>query len=209
MNRAQRRALMAQELNEQEVEVVDVDAIDPVAPEAPVLAPAFDPALVAQIVAATVAALKQTETPDIGAQLAQALKDGRQPKPETYLTGGYHERSHYHPDGVDAPVPVLEHRTFYGVWDHERGKAIAAWEIDGQVRDDEVEAINSLQPGEYRIEHNDGVQTPFHVVDVKGEDGATKRRILAFPKARYDKATRNSVPSLTRIAAQVREQIGA
>ena len=47
---------------------------------------------------------------------------------------------------------------------------------------EEIEALNALRPGAYRVERANGTQTPFTVNDLKGFDGTTiERREIHFP----------------------------
>lgn len=209
LNREQRRALARQAIEGEDVDVQDVDSVDVTAPKDPgvpaVAAPiaaGIDPQTIAQIVAATVAAMQQgsVQTAD---SIAQALRDNRQPIAEN-TDAEYHARSHWHPGGKDASRPALTLRTYRGAWDHEERKASPMFEYDAsQLRDDEIETLNALAPGEYSVERKDGVMTKLYVVDQRDANGEPFRRILAFPRQLQQKEHRNQVPDLKSLRRQL------
>lgn len=206
LNREQRRALMAQELGGDEIAVEQVDVVD-----APVVAPVVAPsaglppeqiAAIAQIVAATLAAMPQNGG-DVGDQIARALRDNRQPIPEN-TDKDYHGRSHYHPGGIDVPRPVLAVPTFLGLWDLDTGKPIPRYPIEeGMSTDAEIEALNKVQPGVYEIQRNDGSPVLARVVDVRDAMDNVRHRVIAFPPQQFEKEHRNSLPSIAAIAGQL------
>lgn len=205
MNREQRKALMRQELEGGDVDVQQVDSVDvrpePVA-DSPSLVAGVDPNLIAQIAAAVAVAMQQqgAQSADV---IAQALRDNRKPIPEN-TDAEYHGRSHYHPEGKDTPRPELARETWRGSWNHEERKANPREKFDpSQLRDDEIETINALTPGDYEIERLDGVKTMFHVVDQDDAQGKPFRRILAFPAQMYQKEHKNAVPDLKSIRRQL------
>ena len=206
LNREQRRAMLAQELDGEETAVEQVDVVDApvVAPVAPAPVAVMAPeqiAAIAQIVAATLAAMPQNS--DVGEQISRALRDNRQPIPEN-TDASYHARSHYHPGGIDVPRPMLAVPTFLGLWDLETGKAIPRYPIEeGLSTDAEIEALNKVQPGSYTIARNDGSEVLARVVDVKDAQDHVRHRVIAFPPQQFEKEHRNALPSIASIAAQM------
>ena len=207
LNREQRRKLLAQEIDGEDTEVTQVDVQDEpkaVAPEPVAVSAGVDPAMIAQIVAATVAAMQQSGTVNVADAVGQAIRDNRKPIPEN-TDAEYHARSHWHPAGKDAPRPALVRRTYRGKWDHEERKAVPTFEYEAsQLRDDEIETINALTPGQYTVKRSDGVETVMHVVDQEDSMGHPFRRILAFPAQLSQKEYRNVAPTLEQIREQLR-----
>lgn len=204
LNREQRRQMLAESVDGVETEVDNVDAVDtPKATETPVAAPAgVDPQMITQIVAATVAALQQSGVSTADA-VAQAIRDNRKPIPEN-TDAEYHGISHWHPEGNAAPRPQLVRETWRGSWHHEDRKAHPREKFDpSQLRDDEIETINALVPGEYEVERRDGNPTRLYVIDQEDAHGQPFRRILAFPSMMFQKEHKNQVPDLKSIRRQV------
>lgn len=204
MNREQRKALMRQELEGGDVDAQDVDTGELTAQEAPgpSLVAGVDPQVIAQIAAAVAMAMQQqgTQSADV---LAQALRDNRKPIPEN-TDAEYHGQSHWHPEGKAKPRPELAIETWRGSWNHEDRKANPREKFDpSQLRDDEIETINALQPGEYPLERMDGVKTHLYVVDQRDAHDQPFRRILAFPAQMYQKEHKNQVPDLRSIRRQL------
>lgn len=204
MNREQRRQMLAESVDGVETEVQDVDAIDtpPSVPETIPVPAGVDAQMIAQIVAATVAAMQQANGQN-GDALAQAIRDSRKPIPEN-TDAEYHGISHWHPTGNAAPRPELARETWRGSWHHEDRKAHPREKFDpAQMRDDEIETINALEPGEYPIERLDGAPTRLYVIDQADAHGQPFRRILAFPSMMFQKEHKNQVPDLKSIRRQV------
>lgn len=211
LNREQRRAMLAQELDGEDVAVVDVDAVDP-APE-PVAAPVAPPqtltlsleqlqSLMTTAATAAVQAAGVQGGGDIGSQISQAIKENRDRIPEV-TDADYHRRSHYHPAGKDAPRPVLIHPMYLGLWD-EHEKPVPRYPIeDSTSTDAEIDALNNVVPGEYTIERNDGSKVLARVVDVRDGMNNIRHRVIAFPPQQFEKEHRNGLPSLLRLAQQL------
>lgn len=209
MTREQRRALMAQELNpDQEVIVADTDIPDPPARVATANgtapAPSFDMTQMASVIAAAVAqAIVQAQQQSTHG-LAEALQQQRQPKPETFLTGGYHEKSHFHPGGADVPRPVLATEYWFAVWDYEAQKAKTCYPIDpAQMRDDEIVAMNAIVPGVHEIVRNDGSRVQARVIRLTDAMGNAFRTLIAFDPAVLSSDAKNSLPPLVDLARQL------
>lgn len=208
LNREQRRAMLAQELDGGDVAVVDVDAVDPVPATEPVVAPAITltleqlQSLMTTAATAAVQAAGAQGGGDIGGQIAQAIKQNRDRIPEV-TDADYHGRSHYHPDGKAVPRPVLAHPMYLGLWD-EHEKPVPRYPIeDSTSTDAEIEALNSVVPGEYTIERNDGSKVLARVVDVRDGMNNIRHRVIAFPPQQFEKEHRNGLPSLLRLAQQL------
>lgn len=207
LNREQRRKLLAQEIDGEDTEVTQVDVQDEpkaVAPEPVAVPVGVDPAMIAQIVAATVAAMQQSGTVNVADAVGQAIRDNRKPIPEN-TDAEYHARSHNHPAGNTQPRPVLARRTYRGKWEHNERRAVPTFEYEAsQLRDDEIETINALTPGQYTVKRSDGVETVMHVVDQEDSMGHPFRRILAFPPQLSQKEHRNVAPTLEQIREHLR-----
>lgn len=205
LNREQRRQLLAQEIDGTETTVESVDAVDTSSPSA-VAAPVavgVDAQTIAQIVAATVAAMRQASIENVGDAVAQAIRDNRKPMPEN-TDAEYHGRSHVHPEGKDAPRPTLDVETWCGSWDHESGKASPKWRYDEtSLRDDEIRTLNELPVGEYRMERLDGTPIVMRVVDVVNALGERHRRVICYPKQQFQKEHANQLPDLKAVRRQV------
>lgn len=202
LNREQRRALMRQELEGEDTIVTNTDP-DPTPVAAPIAAPQAVTLTFEQL-KELIALASQGGNAGIGDQIATAIQSNRQPKPETYLTGGYHEQSHYHPAGVDAPKPTLTYELFFGVWDATTGRAQTAYPIDGaQMRDDEIAAMNTITPGTHVVTRNDGTKVQCRVVPITNAMGETFRLVLAFDPLVFSKESKNSLPPLVALAQQL------
>jgi len=203
LNREQRRKMLEDSIDGKETDVQDVDTSDPV-PAPIVAAPVagVDPQMIAQIVAATVAAMQQNGQSSADA-IAQALRDNRKPIPEN-TDAEYHGRSHWHPEGNATPRPTLARETWRGSWHHEDRKAHPREKFEeALLRDDEIETLNALQPGEYPIERLDGAPTRLYVIDQQDAYGNDFRRIVAFPAMMFQKEHKNQVPDLKNIRRQL------
>lgn len=201
LNREQRRALMRQELEGEDTIVANTDP-DPTPVAAPAAAQAVT--LTFEQLKELIALASQGSQAGIGDQIATAIQSNRQPKPETYLTGGYHEQSHYHPAGVDAPRPVLAKETFFAVWDATSGRAQTAYPLDAaQMRDDEIEAMNAITPGTHIVTRNDGTKVQCRVIPVANAMGETFRTLIAFDPLVFSKESKNSLPPLVTLAQQL------
>lgn len=205
LNREQRRALLASEIDGREIEASDVETVEPVAvvsaPDAPVVAPAeAPPAWLAPLLAAITQA---QQGQGIGDAIANALRENRTPMPEN-TPDQYPAMSVYHPGGKDVPRPSLDVPTFLGVWDADSGKALPKFPMeDTLMTDQEIRAINAIAPGSYLVERTDGQKVPVTVAVLLDALGAPRRRVLAFPQIQFDKENRNTLPRLETLATQL------
>jgi hypothetical protein len=191
--REQRRAILRDQIDGTDTDVEQVDAVDP-APVAPV--------------SLTFEQLKEllslaSGKDDIGGAIANALRDNRQPIPEN-TDAQYHGRSSFHPGGKDVPRPVLRADTYLAVWDSEHGKAIPWAQYEAPLlHDDEIVALNSLQPCVGTIMRLDGSPVGVRVVFQEDGSGGLHRVLVAFPKGTFDKDVRNMLPGAVSIASQL------
>ncbi len=211
LNREQRRALLKQSIageDDVEVDQLEDDPPSKATSVTPAAAPTQAMTLsVEQLQAIVTAAVQAAGSAggDVGAQISRALRDNRQPIPEN-TDAQYHRKSHYHPAGTDAPRAALDHDLFLGVWDMQSGKAVPKFPIDEKMStDDEIVALNSIVPGTYEVQRNDGVKTLARVVDVKDGMDNVLRRVIAFPLQQFEKEHRNTLPPLVTLAQQLVE----
>lgn len=203
LNREQRRALLKSELDGDAAEVVNVDTVDPspvVETPAPVASPAV--ALTQDQFAALLAAIGNGNG-NIGSQIAEAIQANRQPIPEN-TPDQYHARSVYHLAGKDEPVIPLKSDMWLGVWDHEQGKAIPAYELHSSLLTDaERAALNTLTPGRAEVTLTDGSTTPARIVAQEDDLGNLSRMVIAFPRSFYGKDSRNTLPPYVQLVGQL------
>lgn len=216
--RAERRAALAQELSPDAPDVTVEDTLpDPVPPPLVANEPASAfstlgsvslsaealQGIITTAVTAAVGALGAGNL-NVGEQIAQALKQNRQPIPENGIAD-FPNKSVYHPAGTLAePKPTLRAPHFLGVWDQESGKAIAAFPIDDKLmRTDEIHAANAMVPGSYEVTRSDGSKVRARVVEIEDATGAIHRVIIALPLSAYDRDHRNTLPSMLSLAQQL------
>lgn len=201
MTREQRKALMAGD--EAEAPMDSADPITIPAPPAAVEAPTTPGVALTFDQLKELIALASQGNASVGAQMAEALKSSRQPKPENAIDE-YHGMSHYHPGGKDEPRPVLRAEMWYAVWDQNEGKAKTTYPLDArQMRDDEIEALNKLSAGVYKVSRNDGSSVQCRVIERVNQSGETDRVLLAFDPQVFDKEHKNSLPPIAAMAAQM------
>ncbi len=205
LTREQRRAQLQQELDGGEIEVTNVDAVDPspapAAPAPPAPSPAV--ALTHDQFSQLLSALGQQQGGQgIGEAVADAIKANRQPMPEN-PPDQYPAMSIYHPGGKDVPRVPLTTPTFLGLWDVDTGKAVPAYEYpDAMLTDEERVALNGLTPGTREIRCTDGSKLPVRIVAQQDALGAAQRVVIAFPPSAYDKDHRNTLPGPVDLARQ-------
>ena len=113
-----------------------------------------------------------------------AAQAARNPIPETYLQGGYNEKSVYsHPDGeLVHPKEKLKCPMFLGTYNSDSGETKPALEIFEDVcTPDERRMLNLLVPGMFRVERNDGVSANWKVVMQNDDLGQPIRLVIAMP----------------------------
>lgn len=159
-------------------------------------------------IADTLATVKASASPNdallekISETLAGVANRQRPENPE-------HSRvSHYNPKGLkDAERPQLKCAIYW----------VGYPESIDTLRDDEIEALNLLQPGEYRVTKGNGVTIPFTVEGKRNDAGVLHELWVRFPctgdqrsdhrsKVEYCKeAMGEKVPTVAELMAQVRE----
>ncbi len=196
MTKDQRRAMLGGDDSEAPMDSVDVAPAAP-APVAPTI-----PALTFEQLK-ELFALAASGNAGIGEQMAAALKQSRQPKPENAIDD-YHGKSHFHPGGKDVPRPELRAEMWFAVWDANEGKAKTTYPLDGrQMRDDEIEALNRITPGIHNVSRNDGSTVQCRVIERVNHMGEIDRVLLSFDPQVFDRENKNSLPVLATLAAQL------
>jgi hypothetical protein len=112
-----------------------------------------------------------------------AAQAARNPIPETYLQGGYNEKSVYsNPEGdLVRPREKLKCPIWMGTYS-DTGETKPAIEILEDVcTPDERRMLNLLTPGSFRVERNDGVSAQWKVVLQSDDLGTPIRLIIALP----------------------------
>lgn len=191
MTREQRKALVAGDEAE-----APMDSVDPVTIPAPPKAaetPAAPGVTLTFDQLKELIALASQGNASVGAQMAEALKSSRQPKPENAIDE-YHGISHYHPGGKDVPRPELRAEMWYAVWDAAEGKAKTTYPLDGrQMRDDEIEALNAVTAGTYMVTRSDGSKVQCRVIERVNQMGTVDRVLFTFDPQVFDKEHKNSL----------------
>jgi hypothetical protein len=188
----------------QSVESAQDTADTPLPPTAPALPAGFDMKQFAEMLGlaiqqGTAGAIEQTKP-------RRASRDDWE----------YERKSAYNRLGEkDHPRPGLTVPTFWGVLDDSDPSSpygskapIPLYEIESaQTTYEEQALLNQLVQSRGTLEMNDGEMVPYEVYVQK--DRATQqpaKRIIALPKARFEKATRNSLPPLKRLAKELLER---
>lgn len=198
-NREQRRAMLRDQIDGGDSVVENVDAVDPAPAVVETPAPAQNVSLSFEQLKELLALASGGQ--NIGSQLSQALKENRQPLPENAEDLGI---TSFHPGGRSVPRPVLKAPTFYGVWDAQTGVALPWVELESaQLTDDEIVALNALEPCVRTIQRHDGTTVQARVVVQDDGSGGIHRIIVAFPKNAYEKEYRNTLPSIEGLAKQL------
>lgn len=210
--RAERRAALQQELSPDAPDVTFEDTLPDPVPTPLVTAPSMGQVsltaealqgIISTAVTAAMSALG-TGNANIGEQIADALKQNRQPIPENGIAD-FPNKSVYHPAGTLAePKPTLRAPHFLGVWDQDTGKAIPVFPVDDKMmRTDEIHAANAMVPGVYEIGRTDGSKIRARVVEIEDATGAIHRVVIALPLSAYDRDHRNTLPSMLSLAQQL------
>jgi len=199
LNREQRRAMMAQELEGDEREVAAVDAVDPVVtPPSPVVSLTADQLqqIITSAVTAAVQATSHGPQGDIASAITDALRHNRTPIPENDASK-YHGVSHYNPEGKDVPRPALPCEMWLGVWNEDTGRATPWRELEpDMLTNDEIRGLSQIEPGVYGLTKSDGRPTPVRVTDDKDAFGNLRRRVIAFTKEQLDREHKNELGTL-------------
>lgn len=216
--RAERRAALAQELNDEAPDVTPDDTLpDPLpvplapvgdsTPGAPISLTADQlQSIITTAVTAAVGAMGAGNG-NIGGQIADALRANRTPIPEIPFSE-FPNKSFYHPAGNAEPRPTLRAPYYLGVWDQASGKAIPVFPIDDKLMtDDEIHAHNQLRPTTGRLQRTDGTAIAARVVEVENASGELHRVVIALPLSAYDRDHRNSLPGLLDIATQLQTPV--
>ena len=122
----------------------------------------------------------------------------------------YENKSAFNPEGeLKRPRPGLRCEMFWGVLAEDESKPpIPLYEIEAeQTTYDEQVLLNQVREQRGIFEMNDGSKQPFEVYEQK--DRLTKQTlklIIAFPKVQFEKANRNQVPGVKRLAKELVER---
>jgi hypothetical protein len=149
--------------------------------------------------------------------IAQAIKDGNvaaieQTKPRVLSREDYEfeNKSAFNPEGeLTRPRPGLKVPMFWGVLsDKENDPPIPLYEIESvQTTYDEQVLLNQLTEQRGVMEMNDGTKQPFEVYVQR--DRVSKqpmKLVIGFPKEQFEKAHRNQLPPLRKLAKELIER---
>lgn len=210
LNKEQRKAMLASEIDGEPVDVQNVDAVDPapatkppavISPESATPMATISPDMMALVQA--LAAAIQSGNANIGAQMADAIKANRQPIPEN-PPDQFPAHSIYHPGGKAEPFENLKTEMFLGIWDQTNGKAVPAYPYESKMlTDEERAALNRLEPKIGELRCTDGTKIPARVVAQQDAMGNLHRIVIALPPTAYDKDHRNTIPGPVEISRQL------
>lgn len=194
LNKSQRRALAAEALGD-DLGEIDMDAVDQT-PAPPTVTLTLEQIQGMISAAVSAAAGQSAVSSDIGTQIAEALRNNRQPIPEN-TDKDYHGISEYNPEGKAAPRPELPCPYWFAVWDAEEKRAYPVREMEpATLTNDEIRELAQIVPGKYTMKKSDGARVPVNVVDQVDGFGEILRRQIAFPRNQFDKEHRNQLPIL-------------
>jgi hypothetical protein len=202
LTREQRAALMADSADGSDP--IDLGEVKPppvakatvLPPEPPPAAPAPSSDMLTLVRALTEAMTQSSR------ESAQAA---RHPLPETYLDGGFPEKSVFsHPDGDLAhPRTVLKCPMWMGIYS-DTGETKAAFEIlEAACSEKERVLLNQLTPGSFRVERNDGVSAQWKVVQQNDDLGEPIRLVIAMPARWLTKEQQAQVPGQPNFLRQL------
>lgn len=202
LDKSIRVAMLADELSDG-ADPTDIPIVTPVTPTpAPPVAAAppvasMDTAALIQLLASTLNQSGVTQAQAIKDALADATTMAREPIPENKVAPGVSVYSH--PEGDLAhPRTPLRCPMFLGVYD-EDGKATPAFEIFQDTSTEaERQLLNRLEPGEIRVERNDGVSAICRVVEKRDDLGQPLRLVIAVPQTWLHKDQQQAMPALVR-----------
>lgn len=162
----------------------------------------------------------ETPTPDMAsliAALTQAMTQSQvaaieQTKPRVLSREEYEfeNKSAFNPEGELArPRPGLKVPMFWGVLaEKDSDPPIPLYEIESaQTTYDEQVLLNQLDESRGQLEMNDGSRKPYEVYVQR--DRLTKqptKLVIGLPKEQYEKANRNALPPLKRLAKDLIEK---
>jgi hypothetical protein len=122
----------------------------------------------------------------------------------------YENKSAFNPEGeLKRPRPGLRCEMFWGVLsDDDTKPPIPLYEIESaQTTYDEQILLNQVREQRGEMEMNDGTRVPVEVYEQKDRlTKKTQKLVIAFPKVQFEKAQRNQVPGVKKLAKELIER---